>query len=124
MPVDFAQKRLMAFSLDNVTAGQQAWRVDFAQKRLMAFSLDNVTAGQQAWRDGAVLRRCRGSLRSADHPSPTRGVTHRCAGGPGARRPRTLWDRLPHLTYWTLPSLVGIPLVRFCDNRHPRRQGC
>lgn len=22
-----------------------------------------------------------------------------------------LWDRLPHLTYWLLPSLVGIPLI-------------
>jgi hypothetical protein len=22
-----------------------------------------------------------------------------------------LWDRLPHLTYWTLPSLVGVPLI-------------
>jgi hypothetical protein len=22
-----------------------------------------------------------------------------------------LWDRLPHLAYWTLPSLVGVPLV-------------
>jgi peptidoglycan/LPS O-acetylase OafA/YrhL len=22
-----------------------------------------------------------------------------------------LWDRLPHLAYWTLPSLVGIPLI-------------
>ena len=22
-----------------------------------------------------------------------------------------LWDRLPHLTYWLLPSLIGIPLI-------------
>jgi hypothetical protein len=22
-----------------------------------------------------------------------------------------LWDRLPHITYWLLPSLVGIPLI-------------
>jgi hypothetical protein len=22
-----------------------------------------------------------------------------------------LWDQLPHLAYWTLPSLVGIPLI-------------
>jgi hypothetical protein len=22
-----------------------------------------------------------------------------------------LWDRLPHLAYWTLPSLVGVPLI-------------
>jgi hypothetical protein len=22
-----------------------------------------------------------------------------------------VWDRLPHLAYWTLPSLVGVPLI-------------
>ena len=22
-----------------------------------------------------------------------------------------LWDRLPSLAYWTLPSLVGVPLI-------------
>jgi hypothetical protein len=22
-----------------------------------------------------------------------------------------LWDRLPHLAYWTLPSMVGVPLI-------------
>ena len=22
-----------------------------------------------------------------------------------------LWDRLPHWTYWLLPSLLGIPLI-------------
>ena len=22
-----------------------------------------------------------------------------------------LWDRLPHLTYWLLPSLIGVPLI-------------
>ena len=22
-----------------------------------------------------------------------------------------LWDRLPHLAYWLLPSMVGVPLI-------------
>jgi hypothetical protein len=33
-----------------------------------------------------------------------------------------LWERLPHLTYWLLPSLVGIPLMWFALQRfrgHP-----
>ena len=60
-----------------------------ARERLRAFSLDNVTAGQQACgRCGpAALSRL---TRSADHPSPTPGVT---TGAPGTRgwprRPRT-----------------------------------
>jgi hypothetical protein len=36
-----------------------------------------------------------------------------------------LWNRLPHLTYWLLPSLVGIPLIwwalRRFYTRAPRR---
>jgi hypothetical protein len=23
-----------------------------------------------------------------------------------------LWNRLPHLSYWLLPSLIGVPLIR------------
>jgi hypothetical protein len=30
-----------------------------------------------------------------------------------------LWDRLPHLTYWLLPSLIGIPLIRLALRRFP-----
>jgi len=35
-----------------------------------------------------------------------------------------LWNRLPHLAYWVLPSLVGVPLIwlalyRFQRRRHP-----
>jgi len=35
-----------------------------------------------------------------------------------------LWSRLPHLTYWLLPTLVGAPLIRlgirrFTRARHP-----
>jgi uncharacterized membrane protein len=26
-----------------------------------------------------------------------------------------LWDRLPHITYWVLPSLVGVPLIWFAS---------
>ena len=22
-----------------------------------------------------------------------------------------LWDRLPHIAYWLLPSLIGVPLI-------------
>jgi hypothetical protein len=28
-----------------------------------------------------------------------------------------LWDRLPHISYWLLPSLVGIPLIRLALRR-------
>jgi len=31
-----------------------------------------------------------------------------------------LWDRLPHLTYWILPSLVGIPLIWLALRRFGR----
>jgi hypothetical protein len=32
-----------------------------------------------------------------------------------------LWDRLPHLTYWLLPSLIGIPLIWLALRRFQRR---
>jgi hypothetical protein len=28
-----------------------------------------------------------------------------------------VWDRLPHLTYWLLPSLIGVPLIRVALRR-------
>jgi hypothetical protein len=31
-----------------------------------------------------------------------------------------LWDRLPHITYWLLPSLVGIPLIWLALHRFRR----
>jgi hypothetical protein len=36
-----------------------------------------------------------------------------------------LWERLPHLTYWVLPSLVGIPLIWLALRRFspPRASG-
>ena len=36
-----------------------------------------------------------------------------------------LWDRLPHITYWLLPSLVGIPLIWLALRRFspPRGSG-
>jgi hypothetical protein len=30
-----------------------------------------------------------------------------------------LWDRLPTIAYWVLPSLVGVPLIRRAFKRHP-----
>jgi hypothetical protein len=32
-----------------------------------------------------------------------------------------LWDRLPHITYWVLPSLVGVPLIWFALRRFHNR---
>jgi hypothetical protein len=32
-----------------------------------------------------------------------------------------LWDRLPHIAYWLLPSLVGIPLIWLALWRFQRR---
>jgi len=32
-----------------------------------------------------------------------------------------LWSRLPHLTYWLLPSLVGVPLIRVALRRFQQR---
>ena len=32
-----------------------------------------------------------------------------------------LWNRLPHLTYWLLPSLVGIPLIRVALRRFQQK---
>jgi hypothetical protein len=29
-----------------------------------------------------------------------------------------LWDRLPVLAYWTLPAIVGLPLVIHAERRH------
>jgi FAD binding domain len=52
-----------------------------ARERLRAFSLDNVTAGQQARRDGAVLWRCDGSPGLTDHPSPPHGDHHSAPEG-------------------------------------------
>ena len=34
-----------------------------------------------------------------------------------------LWDRLPHITYWLLPSLVGIPLIWLALRRFSPPQG-
>lgn len=28
-----------------------------------------------------------------------------------------VWDRLPHITYWTLPAVVGVPLIWFALRR-------
>lgn len=36
----------------------------------------------------------------------------------GPRLP--VWDHLPTITYWTLPSLVGIPLILHAVHRHTR----
>jgi hypothetical protein len=33
-----------------------------------------------------------------------------------------LWNRLPHLTYWTLPAVVGVPLIALALRRFGRRQ--
>jgi hypothetical protein len=33
-----------------------------------------------------------------------------------------LWERLPHLTYWVLPSLIGIPLILLALRRFHRRE--
>jgi hypothetical protein len=35
-----------------------------------------------------------------------------------------LWDRLPHITYWLLPSLVGIPLVWLALRRFQHQPAC
>src|SRR3954447_13105550 len=32
-----------------------------------------------------------------------------------------LWNRLPHLTYWLLPSIVGVPLIRWALRRFHAR---
>jgi hypothetical protein len=32
-----------------------------------------------------------------------------------------LWSRLPHLTYWLLPSLVGVPLIWVALRRFQQR---
>jgi hypothetical protein len=32
-----------------------------------------------------------------------------------------LWSRLPHLTYWLLPSLVGVPLIQVALRRFQQR---
>jgi hypothetical protein len=32
-----------------------------------------------------------------------------------------LWNRLPHLTYWLLPSLVGVPLIQVALRRFQQR---
>jgi hypothetical protein len=32
-----------------------------------------------------------------------------------------LWDRLPHIAYWLLPSLVGIPLIWVALRRFQQR---
>jgi hypothetical protein len=32
-----------------------------------------------------------------------------------------VWDRLPHLTYWLLPSLIGIPATWLALRRYTRR---
>jgi hypothetical protein len=40
----------------------------------------------------------------------------------GAHLP--LWDQLPRWTYWTLPSLIGIPfIVRAIGRRRPAKKG-
>ena len=33
-----------------------------------------------------------------------------------------LWNRLPHITYWLLPTIVGIPLIWLALHRFTRRQ--
>ena len=35
-----------------------------------------------------------------------------------------LWDRLPHITYWLLPSLVGIPLIWLALRRFQYQPAC
>jgi hypothetical protein len=32
-----------------------------------------------------------------------------------------LWDRLPHLSYWLLPTAVGVPLIRLALHRFHHR---
>jgi hypothetical protein len=32
-----------------------------------------------------------------------------------------LWDRLPHLTYWLLPTAIGVPLIWRCTGSPIRR---
>jgi hypothetical protein len=31
-----------------------------------------------------------------------------------------LWDRLPHWTYWTIPTVIGVPLVWIALHRFTR----
>jgi uncharacterized membrane protein len=31
-----------------------------------------------------------------------------------------IWSRLPHLTYWLLPSLIGVPAIWVALHRYPR----
>jgi hypothetical protein len=31
-----------------------------------------------------------------------------------------LWNRLPHLTYWLLPSAIGVPLIWWALRRYDR----
>lgn len=33
-----------------------------------------------------------------------------------------LWDRLPHIAYWLLPSVVGVPLIRQALRRFGRKE--
>ena len=35
-----------------------------------------------------------------------------------------IWDRLPHITYWLLPSFVGIPLIWLALRRFQHRPAC
>jgi hypothetical protein len=31
-----------------------------------------------------------------------------------------LWNQLPHLTYWLLPSIIGVPLIWLALHRYRR----
>jgi hypothetical protein len=33
-----------------------------------------------------------------------------------------VWNRLPHITYWLLPTIVGIPLIWLALRRFTRRE--